>query len=288
MIDLRGRPIAITGASSGIGRATALACARAGMPVALGARRRDKLDTVVTEIASFGGSAVAVPADVVRAEDCRRLIDLAHAEFGGLYAVFANAGYGFEKPLLDTTDDEIRAIFETNFYGTLNTIRPALPGLLGSGAGHILVCSSSISKLGSPYFSPYSASKAAQDHIARALRIELAGSGVHVSSVHPIGTTSEFFERVDQRSGGRSIGVRTPETFMQSPERVARAVLRCLHRPRGEVWTSAPARLGLALATAFPGVADHVLVRYARRRNRIVGALEATAARPEPPTADAP
>jgi NAD(P)-dependent dehydrogenase (short-subunit alcohol dehydrogenase family) len=252
--SLAGLPIAITGASSGIGRATALACAQAGMPVALGARRRDKLDTLITEILARqpGNRAIAIPMDVDKSDDCRRLIEAAVGEFGSLYAVFANAGYGFEKSFLQTTDAEIRAIYETNFFGTLNTIRPALEHMRRVGRGHILICSSSISKLGAPYFSAYSGSKAAQDHLARGLRIELAGTGIFVSSIHPVGT------------------------FMQSPEKVARAIVRCLKHPRGEIWTSTPARLGLALATAFPGVADKLLLRYARRRNRIIESLDVT------------
>jgi short-subunit dehydrogenase len=277
--SLAGLPIAITGASSGIGRATALACAAAGMPVALGARRRDRLDTLLTEILATrpAAPAIAIPMDVDSPDDCRRLIDAAAEEFGSLYAVFANAGYGFEKPFLQTSDAEIRAIYQTNFFGTLNTIRPALEHMRPRGRGHILICSSSISKLGSPFFSAYSGSKAAQDHLARGLRIELAGTGIFVSSVHPVGTRTEFFEKVDERAEGKSIGTRTPETFMQSPDTVARAIVRCLKRPRGEVWTSTPARLGLALATAFPGLADKVLLRYAKRRNRIIESLDATA-----------
>src|SRR4051812_42586613 len=102
-IDLSGKSIAITGASSGIGRATALACAAAGMPVALGARRVDKLKAAVDEITAKGGRAIAVPTDVTSPDDCRRLLDTAVAELGPLYAVFANAGYGIEKPMVRTS-----------------------------------------------------------------------------------------------------------------------------------------------------------------------------------------
>lgn len=273
MIDLTGKPIAITGASSGIGRATALACARAGMPVALGARRVDRLEEVVREITAAGGRAVAVATDVTAPGDCRRLIDRA-AELGPLYAVFANAGYGFEKPVGRTTDDEVRAIFETNFYGTLNTVRPALERMLPAGAGHVLICSSCLSKFGMPFLAPYSATKAAQDHFARAMRTELAGSGVRVSSVHPIGTRTEFFERSDARSGHVEGALRTPRFFMQPPERVANAIVRHMRSPGpagGEVWTSLTVRLVFALATAFPGAADWGLRRKVEREKRSQG-----------------
>src|SRR5690606_27053092 len=101
MIDLRGRPIAITGASSGI------ACADAGMPVAVGARRADRLEQLVAEITARGGRAVAVTMDVARPDDGRRLVERAVEAFGSLYAVFANAGVGLHKPIHHTTDDEM-------------------------------------------------------------------------------------------------------------------------------------------------------------------------------------
>ena len=269
MIDLRGKPIAITGASSGIGRAAAVACAGAGMPVALAARRVEKLRTAVDEITRAGGRAIAVPTDVDRPEDCRALVDRTVTEFGSIHAVFANAGYGFEKPMHRTSDAEVRAIFETNFFGTLSTIRPALERMLAAGSGHILVCSRCLSKVGIPFLGPYSATKAAQDHIARAMRGELAGSGIAVSSVHPIGTRTEFFEQVGVRSGPDEGSLHTPELFMQPPERVARAIVRRLRSGRGgEVWTSNTVRLTFAFLNAFPSLGDWVIARYAAKQRR--------------------
>ncbi|MCC6676127.1 MAG: SDR family NAD(P)-dependent oxidoreductase [Phycisphaerales bacterium] len=259
-IDLKGLPIAITGASSGIGLYAALACARAGMPVTVAARRADRLAEVVDRIRGEGGRAVAVECDVTDPVQCRAITDRTIAEFGSIYAVFANAGYGLEKPFLGMSDAEIRAIFETNYFGTINTIRPALDAMLSAGRGHVLVCSSCLSKIGLPLYSAYCATKAAQDDLSRALRHELrfAGHGdVHVSSVHPIGTRTELFETKKFLSGGQS-KVLPPDSQrrLQSPEVVARAIVRCLRRPRGEVWTSLPTRLAMAAALAMPGLAD--------------------------------
>lgn len=258
----------ITGASSGIGRATAIACAAAGMPVAVGARRIDKLEALAAEINSGGGRAIAVATDVSSTEACRELMDKAAGAFGSVYAVFANAGYGFEKSVAATSDEEIRAIFETNFFGTLNTLRPALERMLAAREGHILVCSSCLSKFGMPFLAPYSATKAAQDHFARAMRAELWNTGIKVSSVHPIGTRTEFFEQSDARSGQVEGALRTPKAFMQPAERVAGAIVRHMRRPGpagGEVWTSLTVRMIFALATAFPGPADYALRRKVKR-----------------------
>lgn len=256
-IELNGLPIAITGASSGIGHATALACARAGMPVAVAARREDRLAAVVEQIRAMGGRAIAVRCDVVDPEQCRGLVERTIAEFGSIYGIFANAGYGLEKTFEDTTDQEIRDIFETNFYGTVNTMRPALEAMKRAGRGHILVCSSCLSKIGVPFYSAYCSTKAAQDYFSRAMRHELRPLGIYSSSVHPIGTRTELFETKMFLSGGPS-KVLPPESKrkLQSPEVVARAIVRCLRRPRGEVWTSTPMRLALAAAVAAPGIAD--------------------------------
>lgn len=261
MPRLNDKPIAITGASSGIGLATALRCARAGMPVVLAARRLDKLEQVAAQINAQGGKALAVACDVARQADCERLIDRTIDTYGSIYAVFANAGYGIEGPVETSTDFDVRQIFETNFFGTLNVIRPALTRMKATGQGHILACSSCLSKIGIPYFASYCATKAAQDHYARALRLELRGTGIHVSSIHPIGTRTEFFDQTIARSKDARLAPRTPGHLMQSPDTVAKAVLACLARPRGEVWTSTTTRLALGLAVMFPGIADAVLRR---------------------------
>lgn len=264
-IDLSGKPIAITGASSGIGMVAALFCARAGMPVALGARRLDRLESLAMEIRRGGGRAVAVRCDVTRPADCERLIQRTNEEFGTIYAVFANAGYGVEGGVTELTDQQWRDIFEVNFWGTLNTIRPALPHMLGAGRGHVLICSSVVSKMGVPRLAAYTATKACQDHVGRALRLELAGR-VFVSTVHPIGTDTEFSQVVTQRSGNKPRTARSPERYRQSPEDVAEAIVGCLRRPRGEVWTSATARLLAALGTAIPSLADWGLRRHFERK----------------------
>jgi len=227
-VDLSGRAIAITGASSGIGRATAMACARAGMDVALAARRMDRLEAVSDEIRALGRRSIAVSADVGEPGQARAFVEAAGDAFGRLDAVFANAGYGFERATLDCSDDDLRAMFEVNFWGSLETVRAAMPVLEKSDAGHALLCSSCLSKIGLPYYAAYCATKAAQDHFGRALRLELRGRGVAVSTVHPVGTKTEFFEVSAQIGGRDSISENTPEIFMQSPAHVARRVVQAL------------------------------------------------------------
>lgn len=271
-MHLANLPIAITGASSGIGAATAIACANAGMPVVLAARRVDKLEHVANLIRSTGGRAHIVAYDASRREDAEMLVAESVRAFGSLYAVFANAGYGAEREVMDTSEADIRAMFETNFWGSLWLAKAAAARMLTATApregrrGHILLCSSCLSKIGIPRYAAYCASKAMQDHFARAMRHELRDRSVFVSSVHPIGTRTEFFGKVKQQGG--ELIAKTPDRLMQPPERVANAIVKCLRRPKGEVWTSWTTRCALGAATIAPGIADWTLARMVRARTK--------------------
>ncbi|MBL8747408.1 MAG: SDR family NAD(P)-dependent oxidoreductase [Phycisphaerae bacterium] len=274
-ISLTDKPIVITGASSGIGLATAFECARAGMPVVLAARREDRLRDAVDRIRSQGGRAVSIVCDVADPEASAKMIDVCLSSFGSIYSVFANAGYGIEKPVHEMPDADVRAMFEVNFFGTLNTIRPALPHMIRAGAGHVLVCSSCLAKFSIPYFSIYSATKAAQNHISRAMNLELRAKGIRVSSVHPIGTSTEFFQTAQRLSGDQAILEHTPAFFTQSPEKVAKAVVKCLRSPRPEVWTSTFVRVGMALSGLVPRIADRAVHRMVRDYDRRAASNEA-------------
>jgi len=268
---LTGKPILITGASSGIGLATAMACSRIGMPVALSARRKDRLDDAAARINQAGGQAIAIRCDVASKEDCADAVKQTIDAFGSVYSVFANAGYGYEAPVATMDEAKLRDIFEVNFYGSLNIIWAAMPHLQHRKEGHILWCSSGLSKISLPNFAAYSATKAAQDHFGRAMRIELLGTGIHCSTVHPITTETEFSTGVEAVSGKSRGTLRTPRSARQSAETVADAIVKCLESPKGEVWTSFSARASLALATLCPGLADWVL---ARRHQNLIREVE--------------
>lgn len=266
-IELSGRPIAITGASSGIGLATARACAAAGMPVALAARRVDRLNAVAEELRGKGCRALAFECDVTDRGACEEFIKATIATFGGVYAVFANAGYGFEAAYHETPREKLEAIFDANFFGSLNVIDPALEHMRAKGEGHVVFCASCLSKIGIPFYGAYCATKAAQDCVARAMRHELSSLGIAVSSVHPIGTRTEFFDQAQARSADPRIASRTPKSMLQPPERVARGIVRRLSKGKGgEVWTSLPTRAALAVATLMPATTDWALAKMIARR----------------------
>ncbi len=265
-VDLTSRVIIITGASSGIGAATAIECAKAGMHVVLTARRSDRLEQVAQRVRSHGRRAVIVPGCITDPGMSARLLDTAEAEFGGFYAVFANAGHGAEKAMAEFPMSELRSMFEVNFFCAVELLQLAANRLMAARVpGHLLMCASCLARFSIPLHGHYAASKAAQHSVCWALRAELARHGIAVSSVLPVTTATEFFQASAARSGKVVPAKRTPEHaprfFTQSPERVARAVVRCLGRPRPEVWTSHIVRLMAGVMTMFPWTAEVIMNR---------------------------
>lgn len=250
----------ITGGGTGIGAATAQACAACDMPVVIAGRREAPLERTVGTIEQAGGRCLGMPLDVTDPEHATQLLDVATEAFGPPHAVFANAGRGFDRPAHRTDDADLRDIFEVNFFSTCRLLNEAAARMLEAGmGGHLLACSSCVAKFSVPYHGAYSATKGAQDLFCQAMRAELAPAGIHVSTVHPISTSTEFFDVSADLSGrsGAPTGLdQTPRWFRQSPDRVARAIVKCLRRPRPEVWTSRLVRLTTAVRALFPRIMD--------------------------------
>ncbi|MFA7236731.1 MAG: SDR family oxidoreductase [Phycisphaeraceae bacterium] len=257
--------IVITGASAGIGAATAIAAARAGMHIVLAARREDKLRQVAELVRATGRQALVVPCDVAIDDDVRRLVDQTVGQFGRLDVMFANAGYGFMAGIETLGDADHRAIFETNYWGMVRCIHAALPQMKKRKSGHIVVTSSIVGRVGLPFYAHYSATKAAQDALATGLRVELEEYGIDVSTVYPIGTKTEFFDVSAKMAGRDGIRENTPAIFMQTPEHVARRIMQCLRRPCPEVWPARWSHVGSSLAHLLPRITRMALRRHARK-----------------------
>ncbi|WP_428387450.1 SDR family NAD(P)-dependent oxidoreductase [Mucisphaera sp.] len=254
--ELKDKVLVVTGASAGIGAATAMEAARRGMRVVLSARRLEKLEEVAGRIEKEGGRARCVVGDVTDPASMGALMAEAVDAFGRIDVAYANAGYGLVKTVLDTTDEEHRAIFETNYFGTIHTVRAAMPALRETvdGLKQVVICSSCVSELGLPEMGAYCATKAAQDGLAGALRLELEPEGVAVTTVHPVGTTSDFFTTAAEQSGYRPKRRLLPDGPQQTPEHVAKRIVAAMERPRAEVWPMPGVRFGLGIATMFPSL----------------------------------
>jgi len=255
------RIVAITGASAGIGRATAIRLARDGASVAICARRRDRLDAVADEIVRAGGTALPVVADVTRDAEMQGFVEQAVSRWGQLDVMMCNAGYGLYGTIDKIAPAEMQAVMDVNYLGTYNAARAALPVFQRQHRGHFIIVSSIVGKRGVPYMGAYAATKFAQVGLGECLRAELAGSGIHVSVVYPISTDTEFSE-VMKRHSGFATRARGPR---QSADQVADAIARTLERPAPEVYPLRIAR-GLALLNAVaPGLCDRLVKRWGRK-----------------------
>jgi len=262
MVDLRGRVAAITGASAGIGAACARAFADAGIAVALLARRRDRLDALAAEIEGRGGRALVVEGDVSHEADVRAFVTRTLAAFGRLDVMVANAGIGFHGTLDETTPDVYARLMAVNVDGTYFAARAALPHFEAQHQGHLIIVSSIAGRRGTPTASVYSATKFAQVGFAEALRAEVAGAGIHVTTVFPVRTVTEFHDAIARDYGFRVEG----KGPTQTAEQVARAVLDAVRRPRPEVYPYGASKLLAIATTVAPGLIDRFIMRFARKR----------------------
>jgi NADP-dependent 3-hydroxy acid dehydrogenase YdfG len=255
--------VVITGASAGIGKALAEELAARGARLALAARRVDRLEALN---ARLGGTHLCVTTDVGERAQCEHLIRRTVEHFGRIDTLVCNAGFGILRPVAEASPEEVERQFRTNLYGTLDCVRAAVPVMTsqpvrdGEGLrGQIMIVSSIVARRGLPYFGIYSATKAAQLSIAESLRVELKPKGMAVTSVHPIGTDTEFteaYQREGQSSARIAVGAREPR---QSAADVARAMTKAIECPKPEVWPYPLARWGIGLGALFPGMVDRIM-----------------------------
>src|SRR5262245_16346607 len=178
------RVVAITGASAGIGRATAVRLARDGASLAICARRADRLDAAAQEIRAAGREALAIAADVTRAEDMDLFVAGTLDRFGHLYVRISNAGFGIAGPIDDISPAQMRELVDINYMGTFYAARAALAVFRRQASGHLVIVSSIVGRRGVPYMGAYAATKFAQVGLAECLRSEVAGSQIHVTVVY--------------------------------------------------------------------------------------------------------
>jgi short-subunit dehydrogenase len=254
--------IAITGASAGIGRATAVRLARNGDALVICARRSDKLEAAATEIRAAGGQAVPLVADVTRLDDMERLVALAVERFGRLDVMICNAGYGVAGAIDDISPGQMRQLMDVNYMGTFHAARAALAVFRRQGAGHIVIVSSIVGKRGVPYMGAYSATKFAQAGMAECLRSEVAGSKIHVTVVYPVSTDTEFFDVMTRETGTTITRAHGPR---QDVSVTANAIARAIDHPAPDVFPHFPSRMLVWVNALLPGFTDRLVQRFGRK-----------------------
>ena len=225
------RRVVVTGASSGMGRAAAIAFAREGAAVAVLARNEERLAAVAAEISSEGGDAVAIRCDVTRAEDCEAAVVTAVDRFGGIDVLFNNAGILYrERTVLETTLEEWEHIFAVNVRGTFLMSKATLPVMLAAGGGAIVNNASYYGLVGSRGTVAYNASKGAVVLLTKTMALDHAMQGIRVNCVCPGSVDTPMLRAEMERMGAFDAAMRRlqdkhPMGRIASPEEIAAAVL---------------------------------------------------------------
>jgi short-subunit dehydrogenase len=248
--NFQGKTVVVTGASSGIGRETALAFAEAGANVVLAARRLDALEKIVDEYPAWRKRMLIVRTDVTQDNDVARLVERSIAEFGRIDILVNNAGIGFRALVADSRPEDARRLMELNFFGALRCIQAVLPHMRQQGCGQIVNIGSVLSAIATPRHSKF-ALRALSD----ALRMELHGTGIEVIFIMPSYTDTPFFDNQIRYSGPARIS----PIKGQHPSKVARAILNACRRHKREVVLTVSARIGVWMKRFTPRALDCAL-----------------------------
>ena len=254
---LKGKVAVVTGASSGIGEATARALAERGAAVVVAARNEEKLQFLAREVSAAGGRALAVKTDVTDEASVRAMVERTIEEFGSLDILVNNAGLGLSGRVEDLRAGDLRYLFEVNLVGPLNCVQAALPRM--PRGGRIVNVSSVVGKRAIPKVGGYCATKFALNALSDALRVEVADRGITVTSVYP-GTTRTAFRENSRHTKGERRGWRPRGV---TPEKVAEKIATAAESGGRDVYVTLPDRLFVAGTALAPGLSDRLLRRWA-------------------------
>ena len=261
MAKIDGSRVLITGASSGIGRATSIELAKRGAILALTARRLKTLRKVSDEIKDAFPEAQAplsIPSDVSDKEDVGRLVKKCVDYLGGIDILINNAGIGVYGNTEMTALEDFRSVMEVNFFGSLHCILEVLPRMKEIGKGLVVNVASVAAMHGVPYMGAYSASKAALVALSQSLRAELAKSGISMMIIYPGYTQTDFFKN-EKRVGGahRPAGPYAPAT------KVARAIIKAIESERSDLVLSLAGKALKFSKSLMPWLAERAMQRIA-------------------------
>jgi len=262
MTEFSDKTIVITGASSGIGAATAVRMAREGAKIALCARNEERLDKVAALVKEAGGKPFKYVLDVSDRSAVQKVFSHIKRDCGGMDVVINNAGIGYIGPVETMSEADMRRVMDVNFFGVINCTQAAIPHMKGNAGGLIVLVSSILGKRAMPSYGVYSASKFAVAGLSEALRLELAEYGIKVLLVCPTATDTGFFDNAGW-DGKASRQLRGP--VVMTAEAVAEQVYRSLVSNRRECVLSLPARLFHWLNFFCPSLVDFVVKRIMRK-----------------------
>ena len=229
---IENKVVIITGASSGIGEATAKLLASKGAKIVLGARREDRLKALSEEIQHAGGQAVYRVTDVVNPEDNQQLVQLAKDTFGGIDVIFLNAGLMPSSPLSALKTDEWNRMIDVNIKGVLNGIAAVLPTFTSQKSGHIITTSSVAGLKAYPGGAVYGATKWAVRDLMEVLRMESAqeGTNIRTATIYPAAINTELLHTITDKNALEGMTALYAQ-YGITPDRVANVVAFAIDQP---------------------------------------------------------
>jgi short-subunit dehydrogenase len=250
----------ITGASEGIGKATALLFAKNDYDLIITARTQDRLEIVAEEIKNLGRQVLAIPTDVSDRFAVESLINSGLESFGQIDVLVNNAGVLMKAPMAQTTIADWEQIINTNLWGYIYTINALLPHFLARKQGNIINVGSFGGKVPLPKMTAYCTTKHAISGLTETLRLELEPQGIHVSGVHPSVTNTNFIERAIFKN---SDDPQQMKKFFSSPlasqsEDVAKVILKAVKHPQAEIIVGS-AKVPTFLNRLFPNITQGML-----------------------------
>jgi short-subunit dehydrogenase len=256
--------VVITGASSGIGRATALEMAAAGEELFLTARRIDRLESVSEECRKRGSKRVLIhPADLSKKGSGRALVLAALDQMDKIDILVCNAGYGYFGSISDFTSEQMDRMMRVNYLSAFESIEAALPHFKQNGSGHIVLVSSVIGKKAMPYATGYCATKFAQVGLGEALWGELKKEGIGVTVVCPGYTATEFHGVAATPAADPNRPIKG-----QDSEAVARAMVKAIRSNRKEIHLTWSGKLLLALDRISTTLGSHIMLAAGRLNHK--------------------
>ena len=250
----------VTGASAGIGQATAVALARRGYAVVVSARRAEKLAEVADACLAAGSEGIVKVADVSDQAQVDELVNSTVSRLGRLDVMVNNAGEGLIARVHETSDRQMRRIFDVNFFGVFYGCKAVAPVMIRQRSGHIFNLSSVIGKRGTPFHGAYCATKFAICGLTDSMRVELAPYHVRATCVCPATTSTEFFQDSPrERQAGRSL-----ERFQRATPAsvVARKIAATVGKPVPELIFTAGGKLLTLIAALSPRLTDRMMKLY--------------------------
>jgi short-subunit dehydrogenase len=252
--------VVITGASSGIGRETALELAEKGATVVVSARREEALDSLVDEISAQGGTALSIPVDVSLWEEVEALADSVKEKYGRIDTWVNNAGVLIVGEFEKTDLSEARRLFDVNFWGELHGMKAALAIMREQGYGTIINITSVTAKRAFPLMSVYSASKSALNGLIEGIRSEIKNDEIQVCAIMPATIDTPLYDHALTKEG------LTPKAAppIYPPSEVAKAIVECAVNPKRQMYAGKAGRFMSISNALMPGAIDKLMQKVGR------------------------